>query len=261
MSRKVFFGQNDIRYFYNRYKDSKYYSASVFFLVIAACSILLVIVIIPQFNNYLSIRQEVAAKQDQIRIMNENIAFINRMDKSTITSQLKSATQALPAEKDFAGILNAIADASIRSGVSVSDFSFSVGDISSRSAINTSNPVPVGNSSPGSVASLGNIAPSVNLMLTIDGNIDSVKLFIKEISEKLPLSDVTTIDNKDNKTTVSIEFYYKPYPEIAFKEDSPMQPISPEKVKLIERIALWKNSISEEIVSPIATNSSIPLFD
>src|SRR3989344_9386493 len=120
MSKRVFFGQSDLRFYYFRYRDSKYYSLSIFLLTIIVCIILLINVIVHQFNNYLSIRQEVIAKKTAIKLINENINFMNNLDKSKLNSQLGTVTRALPVEKDFEGILNALSDSSIRSGVTLS---------------------------------------------------------------------------------------------------------------------------------------------
>ncbi len=262
MSRKVFFGQNDIRYYYNRYKDSKYYSVSVFLLVIIVCIVLLLGVIIPQFITYLSIRQEITAKQEQITIMNNNMAFINNLDKSALSRQLETATNALPAGKDFAGLLNAISDASIRSGVTLSDFNFSVGDISSKSAKNANSPELLGAPQSQTVLNTESVASAINLTVSINGDTERVKLFLKQLNEKIPLSEVTGIDKNDNTSVIVMEFYYKSYPEILFKEDVTLVPISIEKAKLIDMLASWKTSGSEEgVFVPVGTNSATPLFE
>ncbi len=261
MSKRIFFGQNDVRYFYSRYKDSKYYSFSIFSLVIFVCSILLMGVVIPQLNKYFSIRQEVSVKQEQLRIMNENINFINKIDRSSLNRQLEIATIALPAEKDFDGILNAISDSSIRAGVTFSDFNFSVGDISSKSANEADNSQAVSDPAAGAAGDWDTNSPSIKLIVSIRGDINRVKLFLKEISEKLPLSEIQSIDSDDTNTEVEIKFYYKSYPEIKFQESTPLAPIALEKTQLIERLALWKSYIKENTIPPIGTNSATPLFD
>lgn len=269
MSKRVFFGQNDIRFLYYRYKDSKYYSASVFFVTIAVCVILIVQVLIPQATNYLSIRQEIIAKQQTIRSINENITFISSLDKNTLNNQLETVSRALPSEKDFTGILNALASSSIRSGVTLSDFSFNVGEIASRSAKTTEGPVqpPTGIASQPNVQPIANegvIAGKQSISVTVlaSGSIDRISVFLKEIGEKLPLSEIVSVDNKDNTTTIILRFQYKDFPEVKFKEDSPIQPIDSQKVSLIEKIALWqKSSTPDEIFVPVGTNSATPLFE
>lgn len=249
MNKRVFFGQNDIRFFYFRYKDSKYYSLSIFFLIIIVCVILFINFLTPQFNKYLSIRQEVIDKRERIRIINENINFMNNLDKSKLNTQLKTATRALPAEKDFYGILNALSDSSIRSGATLSDFSFNVGEIASKSADTTDKKTPSDN--------------TIAVTVSVKGNIERIRLFLKLINENLPLSEVISVGNErsNNLTTINLKFYYKQYPEITFKADSSINPLAEEKIRLIEKLALWQRSSAKDIVIPVGTSSAAPLFE
>lgn len=273
MSKRVFFGQNDIRYFYYRYKDSKYYSISLFALTIFVCVILLFGIIIPQIEKYFSIRKEVIAMREKVSLINQNISFMNTLDKTRLAKQLETVSLALPVEKNFSGILNAISESSVRAGVTLSDFNFSIGEISSKSATNVSNmtsgtlpnsssssnlPQAAAAASPNSVLD----TTTVDFTVIVSGSIDRVNLFIKEISEKLPISEISSIDNKDNSTTLSLKFHYKPYPDIKYTEDVLIKPLTQDKVLLIDRLSSWRTSAgNEEFTVPNGTNSAAPLFE
>ena len=273
MSKRVFFGQNDIRYLYFRYKDSKYYSISLFVLTIYVCTILLFGIIIPQIGKYLSIRKEVIAMREKISLINQNISFMNTLDKTRLAKQLETVSLALPVEKNFAGILNAVSESSVRAGVTLSDFNFSIGEISSKSAINVSNNASGSLPNPSSTSNLPQ-APiavpqnsltdttTVDFTVIVSGSIDRVNLFIKEISEKLPISEISSIDNKENSTTLSLKFHYKPYPDIQYTQDVPIKPLTQDKVQMIDMLSSWRTSIgNEEFIVPIGTNSAAPLFE
>jgi hypothetical protein len=271
MKKRVFFGQNDIRYFYYRYKDSRYYAISIFALTITVCIMLLFGVIIPQIEKYLSIRTEVIAMREKISLINQNISFMNTLDKGLLAKQLETVSLALPIEKDFAGILKALSDSSVRAGVTLADFNFSVGEVSSKSATKTNN--NLSGSLPSAVPSpnLQGDSPTLNNSLSdtttidftviVNGSVDRVNLFIKEIGEKLPISEVVSINNDNNTTTLNLKFHYKKYPDINYKEDDPIKPLSKEKAELIEELSSWRISSSEEIFMPIGTNSAAPLFE
>src|SRR5688572_15699003 len=99
MNKKVFFGQNDLRFLYYRYKDSVYYSLSIFIVTIFVCIMLLVNIIFPQAGKYFSIRNEVISQREKISIINENINFIASIDKAELDSQLRIASRALPPDQ------------------------------------------------------------------------------------------------------------------------------------------------------------------
>lgn len=249
MKKRVFFGQNDLRFYYLRFKDSGYYSLSIIILTIFICIILLLSVVVPQVEKYFSIRNEVIAQREKIRIINENINFMNSLDKVALDSQLQTASRALPPEKDFVSILNAISDSAILSGVTIADYNFEVGEIASESAV-----VPGQVSQPES---------TIGINIQIDGGINGVKNFLKEMNEKLPLSEVESVDHSSTSTSVSIKFHYKTLPDISFAEDKPLGVISAEKKILLEKLALWQSkSLNQEFLAPLGSESgSSPLFE
>lgn len=271
MKKRVFFGQNDIRYFYYRYKDSKYYAISIFALTITVCIMLLFGIIIPQIEKYLSIRTEVIAMREKISLINQNISIMSAMDKALLAKQLETVSLALPVEKDFAGILKALSDSSVRAGVTLADFNFSVGEVSSKSAAKANSEPPGSNPSAAQPSALQDNSPTainalsettvIDLTVIVSGSIDRVNLFIKEIGEKLPISEVVSINNDKNTTTLNLKFHYKQYPDINYKEDDPIKPLSEDKIQLIEKLSSWRASPSEEIFIPVGTDSAVPLFE
>lgn len=247
MNKKVFFGHNDLRFLYYRYKDSNYYSLLILSATIVVCMFLIFGFIIPQIQSYFSIREEVASLNSEIRTINENINFMNNLDKTLLNSQLQTATSALPSDKDFAGILNAIASAAIRSGVSVSDFSFRL-DENSSSANGVKNGSPAG-------------PLLINLSVDIKGSVSGWKKFLTEIYEKVPLVEITDIKGDSDSLTVGMRFYYKPLPKIAFKESEPITPVADSKQALIRKLSSWQSApLNQEITVPVSSSSAVPLF-
>jgi hypothetical protein len=266
MNKRVFYGQSDIRYYLYRFRESKYYSLSIFTSVILVCLLLLLGVIIPQVTNYLSIQKEAIERREKIRIINSNIEFMNSLDRRNLDEQLEVLTKALPLDKDFVGILNALSDASIKSGVTLSDFTFNVGEVSSKSAETEISPSAESHEllpEPQQPVDLqGNVKGYViSTVVVASGSMDRLSRFIKELGEKLPLSDVSKIDGRNNTTTIKIDFHYKPFPNINFQEDVPLQSLTDEDLQLIEELKVWRPSVqSDEIFVPIGTQSAVPLF-
>jgi hypothetical protein len=248
MNRKVYFGQNDIRLVYFRYKDSSYYSLSILLLVIIVCIFLLIYIIVPQIEKYFSIRNEVISQRVRIQTIKDNINFINNVDRSASDTQLKIVTSALPGDQDITGILNAISTTAVSSGVIIGDYKFELGNVQAS----------------GSNQSLGEDEKpfSIDLLVVIQGDISRVKIFLTKLSQTLPLSEVTSIENKDNTTAVKIRFYYKDFPEISFKEDEPIESIDIERKQIVEKLSSWQfPEGSDGIIGPVGTNSATPLFE
>ena len=244
MNKKVFFGHNDLRFFYYRYKDSNYYSISIFTVTIVVCLILVLKIIIPQVETYFSIRREVVALRSKIKTINENINFMNNLDKSVLNSQLQTATRALPNDKDFAGIINAIADSAVRSGVSISDFGFRLNE-------------PASNSSDAKKDFQG--LSSIDVSVGIKGSTDGGKKFLSEISEKIPLVEIRGVKGNSSILTIGMHFYYKPIPKIAFKEDEPITSVADSEQALIRKLSSWQTA-PQEISVPAGSSSAVPLF-
>lgn len=248
MKKEIWIGKKSLRFFYYRYRDSAYYPLSIAFITIVVCIILVFNVVIPQVMTWLSIRDEVVATQEKIKILQANIDFMKTVDKVVLDSQLQSASMAVPPEKDFGGVLNALTDASVRSGVSLQDFSFQVGGGTSGSKSDTS-------------ANIAGVS-AVTVSVVVSGKLDQVKRFLRELGEKLPISEVTTIDGNIQSLAVNIQFYQKNLPEIELDEKSPIVRISAKKQALLEKLSTWKPTAQLPDLTPETASGSgeVPLF-
>jgi len=247
MKSDTWIGKKGFRYWYYHYRDSDYYSLSMMSGIIIVCLLLLFNVILPELNNWFSIRNEVIATRAQIAILQQNISFISSLDKSTLDSQLQTATHALPPTKDFAGMLNAISNSAAVSGVSLDDYSFVVGDIASSS---------------GQFSGISsNGLSSTQVTVVVGGSIDKIRRFIKSLESNLPLSEVTLINGNEGNISITISFYQKPIPNVNYSGDTPIEPISADNVTLLHTLSSWDNSANlQNGNSSSGSNSAIPLF-
>jgi hypothetical protein len=245
MSKEVFLKSNDFRLLYFRYKDTPYYTILIISLIFLVCMILISQLIVPQVQNWFSIRDEVIATQARIDVINQNINFMNSIDKVRIEKQVSLTASALPFEKDFGGILNAITDASGKAGVSLDDYSFQVGSIASVS---------------GKQSRAVKDLSSVRVTIEITGDMEGVASFLKEINTKLPLVDVVEVDGEFNKTKITMDFFQKQFPKIVFKDDQPLVPISKKHQELLVNWESWVPVAEAQVPSEISSESALPLF-
>lgn len=206
-----------IKILYQRYK--------IFLLplvIIIVCVFLLFKVVGSQIQDLFTLRDEAVMVKNKIDVLKNNLDFLSSIDEEIQNRELQVASNALPPYKDFAGILNAIMGATIKAGVGLNDFSFSVGDISTKSATLAK-------------------SPTLTSKLTIiNSSPMQTKQFLTELSQALPLTDVSTVETSGNSANIAVLFYYKPFPPISFNYDAPMKNLTTEEKKLLERIASWQ---------------------
>ena len=249
MKREVWRGQNSLRFTYYRYKDSPYYSFIILFVVICVCFILIFNIIIPQVYNWFSIRDEVIATQERMNIHRRNLDFISlQINKTTLENNRQLTLRALPVDKDFGDIINAVAISAVKAGVSVDDFNFSPGQIS-KAEVN-----PVKN---------GLILSSIKVTLSLTGGVKETGKFIAEINKMLPVNEVENIDISNNKSTISLVFFSKTYKASVIREDEPIKAISANNGRLLGTLSEWNsnmNALSAGNQLPQASSEAVPLF-
>lgn len=252
MNDDILLEKNSLRFLYYRYKDSPYFSLTIVGAIIVVCVILIIQIIIPQAQSWFSLRDEVLATRERIAVLRENQNFMNNLDRSLLESQLQVATQALPHEKNFDSILDAISVAALTAGVSLGDFSFQVGTISSASP-SAQQAVPGADP---------NGLTNVDITLTVASNIDGTKRFLKEVKEKLPLSEVSHVEGSPQNTVVTLRFFQKALPQLSFDKAKPIVPVSDTNKQMLQQLSSWQGSSpTETTTAPIGSSSgAVPLF-
>lgn len=247
MKTETWIGKKGARYWYYKYRDSEYLSVAMIVGTVIACLFLIFTVIIPQVTNWFSIRDEIVATRAKITVLQDNINFMNNLDKGMLNSQLSTATNALPPEKDFGSMLDVLSEASVTSGVSLNDFSFQVGNVASSSGAITD-------------TQRKGLA-SIKITVVAVGTVDRVRRFIQTLEKTVPVSELVNIDGSGQTISLSIQFYQKSLPDLQIQPDQPLSPLSAEKVNLLQQLATWKKSQPFQMVDETnASASAVPLF-
>ena len=193
-----------------------YFKYKIYFIPIGAVLVavfLLFNVILPQIQQWYSDQDKIAQIEGKIDTLNKSLNTIKSLDSKTLESYLQTATTALPNGKDFIGVLTAVSGAAQESGTSVNDYSFQVGDL-------TSSVVPKDT--------------FLQINVTLKGNIDHIRQFVSALKNQFPLSRITQIHIAGNQSaSMSIIFFYKPFPRINFTGDEVLQPLSDKEEKTI----------------------------
>lgn len=206
--------------------------------VILACILILFFVIVPEFKQFLSSREKLKTETQKLEILKNNYNFLSGLDESQMENDYKVLSRALPPNKDFVGIMNAISVASQKTGVSVGNFDFSLGNLD-KTTENTA-------------------FPTIKININLVGNVAAIAKFVTELYKTTPVSEVTTIKATGIVSSLEIRFYYKPFPPLNVSDESPVVPYSPQTLSLIKQVSLWNNANQDLLFPflPIASGSS-----
>jgi len=246
MNNETWIGKKGFEYWYYKFRDSEYYGIGVIGFILLVCLILLFNIIIPEVTRWFSIRDEITATQSRIAILQKNINFVNTLDKNSLDSQIQTVSHALPPEKNFGYILNALSSAAANSGTSLNDFSFQLGDISSSKKGGTV---------------LANGTALVEITVSVNGNLVQIRNFIKSIENNLPLSQITNVNGAGQTVSIRLQFYQKPFTKVSFTGDTPLTGLSPNKAALLKSLAKWDHTSNDQKFSvQTGSGSAVPLF-
>ncbi len=223
---KFSFDKNTLLYLYIRHK-----SVFISLAIIVVCFFLFLFFILPQLQSFLTLSDQTRQLSLRNQKIQQNITFLQNLNQQDLSSKLTLAKGALPSEKDYAGIILAISSAASIASVSVDDFGFAVGDLSTPS---------------GNISS----SPSIPITLNIGGGFDGARRFLSALSKTTPLSEVTLVQQSGNASTITVFFYYKPFVKPAFVEDVLLTPFSQADTALFTSLASFSSpTVSQTIPS------------
>lgn len=241
MIKEKFRGSSSARFIYYSYKDSPYYSLLLLSVILSFGILLFFGFVIPQFESFFSLRDEAIAARGRISILNSNLAFMSQLNKTALENSRMTVVQALPVEKDFASIISSINQSSRNAGVTIDDYTFGLGPLNSEAP---------------AVQAQNNPGEFIYIKLSLKGNVSDIKNFIKEMSEKLPLNEVESIEAESDSAFITLKFFNKAYKAPKFNNEDPINPISSQNSLLINKLNTWR--VLDAEVSPDVITESDP---
>ena len=238
MNNKLNFDQSTFKILYLKYKE-----LIIPCVVIVVSIIIFLEVILPQVKELVSIREEEKNAKARVESLKKNLLFLSNIDNSNLDIQLKLTTSALPGEKDFAGIINAISNTAVNTGVALDDFGFQVGELSTKSAKMT-------------------VKPSIEVGLSVKTDIEGLKRFLDRLYEEFPIAQVTGVNIEKKAYGVGTAFFYKPLAQIKFDESKELKSFSKDEQNLLNNLLSWnkKNTKGADFLSEISSSSGLESF-
>lgn len=229
---------NTLRLLYIRYKVF-----IVPFLVIVVVIGVFIKVNVPAIEDLLKGYEERKSEKLTLEVMRNNLLFLKSINSSSLDSQFRIVSKALPLDKDFYSILNAISDTSNISGIELGGFKFTVGNLSEDIAESE--------------------YQSLGLILTLNGNVDAASKFIGSLVKTFPLSEITKISAEKDSSVIAIDFYYKMVKALKSNDSLPITLVSGKGQKLIDELSIFRIPQTESFDSssiPVSTPSANPFF-
>lgn len=208
---------NTLNILYRKYKK---FLLPVF--IIIACFVIFVVIVTPQLRALLNSMDQGKIEQQKLQTLKNNYNILSNMNEINLNTNFQSLTKTLPSTKDFAGIINSISYNSLISGVNVGDFQFNVGDVEK--------------------APVGALFPNLQMTLNVSGNSKAILLFISNLYKSVPVAEVTNIKHSGVSATLSLQFYYKAFPQDSINDDIAISQFSPKDLSLINSVSSWNNS-------------------
>lgn len=211
----------------------RYQSFVVPLVTVFVCLLLFWLVVIPQAESWLQMRDSLTVDVQNVATLHQNLSLISKFQDAQLDQLLATATNALPAEKDFAGIIDSIQTAANVSGAILGDYSFQLGDLSG-------------------VDSTGKLSQQlVQLNIVLKGDMTSAQHFVAQLQKQLPLSDAISLSVGNNSSiTVTVVFYYATLPKIVFQDTRPLPILSNVDIQLLNGLASGSNLQNITLVSP-----------
>lgn len=218
----------------------KYKSFILPIVVIVASIVLFFVFVMPQIQNLLNAKDQETIEKQKLEKLKANYSALLSMDQATLNTNFQTLTSALPSNKDFVGIINSISYNSAKSGVVIGDFQFAVGDISKPSDDTSA-------------------FPSIQIKLNVSGGPKAIQSFISALYNSSPLAEVITLGQGGNSASITVQFYYKAFPQGSLNDETSVIPLSTSDKSLIDKISSWDSSsffLPSIFPSEIASSSS-----
>ena len=201
------------------------------FFTILSCIIVFLIFILPQANEFFRSQKTVSEEREKLNVLKNNLSVLQTSSDSELDSQVNVLSSALPPNKNFEGVINALSYSANVTGVILGNFDFAVGSLTE---------------SPKEIQKF----PYLEIELNLTGGIDQASNFLDTLSKTLPMSRVIMLGVTPSGSSVRLAFYYKPFPQAKFNENAKIDPVSKKGQVLIDELEGFSNP----------SNVLIPLF-
>lgn len=217
----------------NLYYENKELVLPAFSIVVSL--FLFAIFIAPQVLSFPARRTEVVAETLKLNKIKDSEKILSTANVDLINSQVQIVANTFPDKKEFENVLNAISAAASLSNTQIDSYQFQ-----GLEGVQTT---------PGSF-------PSLSFQVNILGDMDQAISFVDQIYKTFPISDVTSIANADNLSTISIHFFYSPFRATEISDRTQIKSMSANEKSTMDEITKWNDSFSGELFNTLPPSTA-----
>lgn len=206
------------------YEQNKIFLAPAATIVVAI--LLFLFFLLPQFFSF-SQKKDVSDVENQKLTQLKNLQTLaSSADLTELSSNFSLSSLVLPPTKDFEGVLNTLSTVANDTNVTIESYQLEqAGDT-------------------GSLASF----PSIEFQVTLIAAPEQTMQFVDELSKKAPISEVQMISGTDTSSSLTIDFFYKPFSPISENSDPNARKMNSRESDTENTISNW-NLTSTEIIN------------
>lgn len=205
------------------YVENKEYLLPVMAIMISI--FLFLFVLLPQVASFPAKKTQVDNEEKKLNTFVEARRFAGSLNSKVLGDELVLATKALPIDKNYTEMVNALSSAASSSNVVIENYNF---------ILTGKNQIPSQNSATS--------IPSVSLQANLKGESAQIFEFLKTIYQTVPISEIVSINYASGLAQVNIKFYYKPLPSADINNSDLIRKKSPEEQEMFDNISSWQDS-------------------
>ncbi len=217
----------------NLYFENKEYSLPLFAIVISV--LLFFVFIVPQATSFPSRKNEIDIETAKLNKIKESEKVLSAINEDLIDSQLKISSKALPPNKAFEEVLNSISTAATLSNTQIENYQFQEDE---------------------DVLADADKFPLLTFEVDVIGGVGQAIEFINQLHKTYPISEVTNIISTGGVSTITVLFYYKPFPSISSEDRGQIRNMSAKEKSTIDEISKW-NDVSIQTTGEPVIDASV----
>ncbi len=234
-TRNITLSEGSAKVLYKKYK-----ALFIPYLVLLLTFVAFYFIEYPQIQQLPTLTSQVSQISLTNNQLRENEKVLSSINDKNYSEYLATVSAVLPQQKDYTGVIQAIAGAANASNTTLSDYTFQVGDLATNSArLATQNSL------------------SVSLLLT-NGAFDT-QHFATKLLQSIPLSEISDLSVNNVSATLDTSFFYQPYTQAGYNPKTPIFLLSNNDINTINVFKKWKDAqeTNAATASALITNPSV----
>jgi len=203
--------------------------------IFGVSTLLFLIFILPNLLSFPGKWSERSVETEKLNQIKKAKMVLENAKVETLDSELETVNNALPSDKNFELILNAISQAAVKSNVVIKGYKFKGG--------------------PQPDQGVHGVSQALVFEISVEGGLPEAAKFIEELNRVFPISEAKKIEYSSEVSKVSAAFYFKPFTQVNAQDVALSREKNSEENNALKEISGW------EILTPEILNEQLPIIE